>query len=123
MFNIKLIACSGLAAIFAATSPLAASELVDSSTVGLKRACIYATGDDPTETTTFLVGLGDFCPTQLPRTTSFLRPPPSARLSKTEIVNRQRICTFSQGGINWTVSLALDRPCPISAGMMRPAAE
>ena len=124
MFSAKLIACAGLAAIFAATSPLAASELVDDTgTIGLKRACTYASGDDLTQTTTFLVGLGESCPTRMPRTTSALRPPPTARLTKTEIVNRQRVCTFSQGGTDWTVPVSIDRPCPISAGMIRSAAE
>lgn len=100
-------------------APLGASELIDSSTVGTKRSCSYAVGANGTETVTYLVGIGEACPTRRPLTRSPLRPPPSARLTKTAIVNGQRLCTYSQGAIDWEVPVTLNRPCPINAGMVR----
>ena len=93
------------------------SALVSARQQGINRICTYRAGPVGSTVRTHRVGLSDQCPAQFPTSDPNVPIPPTAQLQETTIQRGVRDCVYAQGAGRWTINLALEVSCPLSAGM------
>jgi hypothetical protein len=93
------------------------SGLIDETVWRMTRVCRYTGEGFGAPTRVHRVGLGQRCPATFPTIVPNLRAPPTARLEGSTVEEGRRHCTYSQGSRRWTIPIALDRSCPLNAGM------
>lgn len=109
------IICAGLAC--GAAHGQLQSERLD----GHQRVCAYrdtvGTHTNAGGTREHRVGIAENCPL-LPPNPGSAPLPPTARLTEDVVEGTGRRCTYRQGGLTWQATIAVDRACPLAAGML-----
>jgi hypothetical protein len=95
-----------------------AAQPVDEWVEGPHRVCAYPPDPGSDDVRQYNVGVGEACPAYYPIRSTNLPAPPTARLLKETVIGGTRVCRYAQRGREWRFDVALDKRCPLTAGMV-----
>lgn len=119
------LAYLGFAAVLmvSVTSYPAVAQLVSEQLSDTNRICTYAGSDMSASgqevARTAIVGLGQDCPSTAPYRSPDAPVPPNASFRGEQTTSSNRLCLYSEGGIDYQVTINLSQRCAMTPALLQ----